>query len=363
MASLPFDPIEPTELGVAIRVRVWADQAVVPIDAGAIARAAAAPRLRGPALPVLGRGPRPIVRLVLLLVALAFAAGTLLLVPGLQPSPTPAPDPWVLSPPLGGREVMPGVTRIGTDVAGRRMHDARPPDDVGLRGVAFAPDGGAWVLDERELYRLGRAEGYPLPGGDTGAALGAAPDGSVWAVADGQVVAPGGDAWADVPAFPGTAHGIAVLPDGGVWAVSDAELLRLEGDRWIGVPVQGEIDWAAWNGGLAASSDGSLWLRTRPGEGLLRYDGDSWATIPFPAFPVQQTPAGRVGPDHWAVGADGVVWVYHINASTNGKCLARYADGGWSVFTDEIPGIANPASHPGYMAVAPDGRLWATAKR
>jgi hypothetical protein len=40
MPSVPFDAIDPIEVGLAARVRAWADQAVEPIDAAAIARSA-----------------------------------------------------------------------------------------------------------------------------------------------------------------------------------------------------------------------------------------------------------------------------------------------------------------------------------
>ena len=49
MTDAPFDVIDPIEARLAARVRGWADQAVEPVDAIAIARAAAsAPVLSGP---------------------------------------------------------------------------------------------------------------------------------------------------------------------------------------------------------------------------------------------------------------------------------------------------------------------------
>src|SRR5688572_17601249 len=140
MDSVPFDPIDPAEARIALRVRTWSDRAVQPIDAAAIARSAVAPGRRARALPALGRRAR--------LAALAITAGTLFLVAGSQPAPSPVPSPWAPSPALMGDEVLPGVLRLSEDAAGRDLRSGRTDS---MNGVAFTPDGGTWVLGATEL--------------------------------------------------------------------------------------------------------------------------------------------------------------------------------------------------------------------
>jgi hypothetical protein len=304
------------------------------------------------------------------LATLALLAGTLILVAGSQPSPSPFRS-WAPSPALDGAEVVPGVSRVTEDAAGRDLRD-RPLE--GMHRVAFTPDGGVWVLGVSELFRLGHDRAFPLPRGSN-AELDAGPDGTLWAIFDGQVASFRGGAWTMGPAFAGTARGLEVLPDGQVWASSDTVLARLDGERWITVPLPGDVEGidagmtypvaSSLDGGLATSADGSLWLRASSGDRLLRYDGTTWESIAFPTdFRVTL----------WAAGSDGVVWAYEDSgpwadsSRTSGGCgpsrkhrVARFADGSWTVMPDRIPGIWLDQCYVGYMAVAPDGRLWATA--
>jgi hypothetical protein len=373
MASAPFDPIDATEARIATRVRAWADQAVVPVDASAVARAASAPRpLTRSAVSVLGLGPGRAFRLAIALATLALLAATLILVAGSQPSPSPFRPPWAPSPALVGDEVVPGVSRVTEDAAGRDLR-GWPVD--GIHRVAFAPDGGIWVLRVGELFRLGRDGAFPLPRG-WNADLDAGPDGTLWAIFDGQVASFRGGAWTMGPAFAGAVRGLEVLPDGQVWASSDTALARLDGESWTTIPLPGDVEGidagetypgvASWlDGGLAASADGSLWLRTASGDRLLRYDGTAWESIAFPTdFRVTL----------WAAGGNGVVWAYEDSGlwadrpRTSGGCgpspkhrIARLADGSWTVMPERIPGISLDQCYVGYIAVAPDGRLWATA--
>jgi hypothetical protein len=263
------------------------------------------------------------------------------------------------------------VLRVSEDGTGR---DLRSGPVEGMHRVAFTPDGGIWVLGAAELFRLGHEGVFRLPGVSS-TELDAGPDGTLWAIIDGEVASFRSGAWTMAPAFPGEARGVAVLPDGAVWASTGTALAHLVDGRWATVPLPRgamTIDagtvagyGSSLDGGLVSSPDGSLWLRTRPGEQLLRYHGTGWETISFPAdFRVTL----------WAAGGDGVVWAYEDagpwadSSRTSGGCgptrkhrVARFADGSWTVMPDRVPGIWLDQCYVGYIAVAPDGRLWATA--
>jgi hypothetical protein len=96
MHDAPFDDMDPTEARLAERVHDWLDQAVVPIDAAAIARTAAAPRSRARTMSRLGMFS---MRLVTGVIVLALGAGALSLLaeqgpwttPGAVPSPSASP--------------------------------------------------------------------------------------------------------------------------------------------------------------------------------------------------------------------------------------------------------------------------------
>ena len=282
----------------------------------------------------------PALRLIALLAALAIAGATLVLVVG-QASPSPTPTPWAPSPPLAGDEVAPGVVRVREDGVGR---DLQPALVDGMHRVAFTPDGG--IGCEGPGSASGSAGwGVPPPGRLEGRA-GCGPGRDAWAVFGGEVASFRDGAWTMTPALPGTARGVEVLPDGQVWASTESALARLDGDRWTAVPVESDTDVvasgveapagvaSALDGGLASTLDGSLWLRARPGDRLVRYDGSSWESIPFAAgFRVTL----------WAVGGDGVAWAYEDSGPGCGSSprhrVARYEDGLWTVMPERIPGI------------------------
>ena len=90
MHDAPFDDMDPAEVRLAGRVHDWLDQAVVPIDPGAIARRAAVPRSR---VAVLSRGNRSWTRLAAGAAILALGLAGLLFVAGRSPSMVPAAPP------------------------------------------------------------------------------------------------------------------------------------------------------------------------------------------------------------------------------------------------------------------------------
>ena len=91
MRNAPFDAIDPMEARLAGRVHDWLDQAVVPIDAAAIARSASAPRARRG--PLSGTSPFFARRLLAGIAVLALGMSALLLVPGQAPSTAPGAMP------------------------------------------------------------------------------------------------------------------------------------------------------------------------------------------------------------------------------------------------------------------------------
>jgi hypothetical protein len=96
MSDTPLDDMDPAETRLAERVHGWLDRAVVPIDAAAIARRAAAPRSRAGTMSRLGALS---VRLVTGTMVLVLGAGALSLLagqgswttPGAAPSPSGSP--------------------------------------------------------------------------------------------------------------------------------------------------------------------------------------------------------------------------------------------------------------------------------
>jgi hypothetical protein len=102
MRDTPFGDMDPVEARLAKRVHDWLDQAVVPIDASAIARAAVAPRRRRFLMP---RTHGFAARVAVGAAVLAFGLGGLLLIPGRAPSTgpgaMPSPSPSVTSEPSG----------------------------------------------------------------------------------------------------------------------------------------------------------------------------------------------------------------------------------------------------------------------
>lgn len=97
MSNVPSDPIDPAEREIARRVGAFSDQAVQPIDAGEIARAAAvAARGSGVRGARLGRGRAPRLAWVLVAGVLVVAAGGAVIGAGglrglTGPAPTTAP--------------------------------------------------------------------------------------------------------------------------------------------------------------------------------------------------------------------------------------------------------------------------------
>lgn len=255
-----------------------------------------------------------------------------------------------------------------------------------VTAAAITPDGAAWFgfgnssadaagggvsrFDGREWqYYLGDANVQAL-------AIG--PDGTLWAGGGCGVWRLDGRDWqqvADCKQLKGNILDVAVESDGTVWVASGLALARFDGQSWTAYDrLVGSVStapapqggtggtlWAVgWEGtqgsGYVAQFDGSDWIKTldrslgslvvtpdgqvwgvADGEGLARFDGQSWTLL--------QTPVDFEGPVRTlAVAPDGALW-----ASGNDQ-IARFDEVAWTVYPS-TEGVQ-------VIAFAADGSLW-----
>lgn len=207
--------------------------------------------------------------------------------------------------------------------------------------VTLGPDGTPWFVRGTEMQHF---EGtvwttLTLPwssdGGDAGGFTVTA-DGTVW-VGQGDTLlwSYNGTSWTPHPdaAPEGQAGLVSAAPDGSLWAGTESELLHFDGESWtsLGLPS-----------GMPPSSpefapDGTIWLNVL--DGLLEYDGDTW-THHLAGTSIEGI----------TFGLDGTVWVASTDRgaySFNGNSWTRYttSDG---LASDMLTAVA----------VAPDGTVW-----
>lgn len=398
----------PREARVAARIRAWSDQAVEPIDALAIARAATAAgshdgliaRLRHATIADRGarasgyrRRSRPVLAPIALLVsllALALATTALLFAAGrpatllVGPSPTATDD---LLDRLVTEELEPGIYRV---VGDGTEHDLAP--DRIDRHVKAGPDGSVWLIDlpdasgARRFFRLGE------PGTHDGAPVVVSPDiaigrdGTVWTIGTGQVADAGrqagprllawtGGEWAihDPPAGY-RVNGVEVATDGSVLVTGfplDASgcpgrpvVWRVAPDAWHELPaLPAEVRSAGGGGWLATRPDGSLWLAVDgfasrtcdPHGGLFHFDGSAWTGV-------LEVPSGTGVETGWPVsGSTGATWLFATpDSSQQGRVLARHDADTWALFgaADGVPAIVGTNESRTAMGVGLDGTLY-----
>jgi len=284
----------------------------------------------------------------------------------------PASSPtatWAPPSELAIEELAPGVMKATLAGVGSIERSGSKHD------FTFDQHGDMWMLSPDGLRRVGDETSYPGPGStDAYWDLTSAPDGALWAVANGTVASFRDDVWTDAPEFPGKppASALEVLPDGTVWARSTTRLARLDGDTWTAYRITDEYGPISdstyiFPGDLAWTLDGSLWVttcydyhdddrglvRSKDRGGLVRFDGTAF----HPAAPPRPLDGCRVSP--LASGTDGELWAY---LAAELSTLARFDGTDWELSDDPvgIPRIHNPWMVVGFMVVAPDGRLWAT---
>lgn len=396
MADAPFDVIDPIEPRLADRVRSWADRAVEPIDAAAIAQAAAAtvPAHRQRRTRLMSTATR----LIVVTAIVSLGTGVLLLSTG-GPSPVPvaSPSPTPATPFAGWvtEEVEPGVVRVLSD----GIRDVSPAGDQDRHELAIGTDGSIWLsvtskVEARTeqtgtLVRLGDPAAYPVDGIPNSRDYGELdlrvdPDGSPRALTDAGLMHLDEDGWFIVDGSPKGPYDIAL--DGTVWQASkwpyrkEGGIVdiarRWTGSGWEAHPI--DVDLAAALGvdadviagvqvkGYSAAPDGSVWVGLAvqyhdpsPNEDgfghlLLRFDGETWSVI---------DPMG-IGSyfdmAHFDIGADGTAWVYLDTGDATDPHLARLSGGEWTVYDrdDGVTPIGIRGEVPGYLEVAPDGTAW-----
>ena len=287
----------------------------------------------------------------------------------------PAPDGRVWLGTLGG------VSRFDGETWQAWNRLSGLPDDA-ILDLAWG-DGAVWAVTPQGLARyapetdrwLAAAElagVWRVPGNVT---LAAAPDGTLWAAAEGAVRHLSGGAWRDVPlTLPHPAAGIraiAVAGDGRLWAAAyaNAETIPEAERHYLGVYDGGtwrwqRLDWPSGGGRAAVdwltfAPNGTLWLGTSAGlwtldtgaetaqparwpveareAAAVLFDGAGrgWtggrfqpALIPLDGgerLPIPLPQAGRVYA--LAQAADGAIWV-----GTDGGAARRRPDGNWELF-------------------------------
>ncbi len=173
-----------------------------------------------------------------------------------------------------------------------------------VHGLAITADGTVWTGEgDTMLWSYDGARWTPHPGvvpeGMAGL-VAAAPDGSLWAGMEQQLVRSDGEAWTTVPGPEGRDLGPAApsfSPDGALWLV-DVEaggLLTFGDGSWThhleGVSIED----------VAFAADGTVWAASSE-EGAFRFDGATWT---------RYTTADGLDSDFLmsvAVTPDGAVW-------------------------------------------------------
>jgi len=186
------------------------------------------------------------------------------------------------------------------------------------------------------------------------------------------------------PGTEGPIWDIEVAPDGTVWVAAFRGVARLHPARkeWIAVSV-GEDPEGLQIRAITAGADGSVWLATRLGDGVYRWDGVSWSLLSDWVNEVSLGTDGALwfatqeGASHWEETSgtwihysgpgwlyddavqrvlftpEGTIWFAHNEAMTRW----RPSDSDDKVDLWEIFGLGDPlATRKGIVSA--DGRLW-----
>ena len=181
--------------------------------------------------------------------------------------------------------------------------------------AALATDGAVWMATDSGLIRFHRGQEQVMADDISEGATVAGPEGSVWVVADGDVVNVGADGTRTGIGHPdGAGSGSLCLaaagPDGSVWVDTGCgnavpALARWDGATWTAIQAPEN----AWLMEMAVTDDGTTWAAFTgdgpedPASGIARLDQGSWVTYPgWPVSGLSAAPGGRVcalsDPDH-----------------------------------------------------------------
>ncbi len=207
--------------------------------------------------------------------------------------------------------------------------------------AAVGPDGSVWFASGSTVLHFDRDVWSTIeaPRIITGVAVTA--DGTVWA-SQGDTLLWSFDraTWVSHPAATpeGMAGLIAAAPDGSLWAGMEDQLVRYDGAAWTVVSGPDRPE-GLGPGAFDFSPDGDLWLTDIVLGGLLHYDGELW-TSHISGVPI----------DAVAFAPDGTVW-----ASSSDQGAFRYDGSTWTNYR-QADGLESDDLND--VAVTPGGDVW-----
>lgn len=149
---------------------------------------------------------------------------------------------------------------------------------------------------------------------------------------------------------------IAIGPDGNLWtSFGERQLARFDGSDWRvfeAPPSMQVVDTGhAWSASIDVAVDGTVWIGTSGGRGILTFDGTDWFH--------HMSANGLPFDSGWnvAIAPDGSIWAGSGGAfddpGTGG--IVRFDGSTWTTFTTSDGLQSNDAE----VAVGPDGTVWA----
>jgi ligand-binding sensor domain-containing protein len=218
-----------------------------------------------------------------------------------------------------------------------------------IQALGAAPDGSLWAANGGRIARYSHGS-WHAASYDPNQLLGDAtdfaftPDGATWVAFVFKLVRISGD---EVVVYDKMIHSVAVMPDGTLWGAGwegrqDSHFVaRFDGRDWLTYPVV-----PLFGGGLGmltAGRDGWLWGTSASGLLRLRPNGSErlqWDRYEF----LDGLPAAASS--RAAIGRDGTVWV------AAGSALAYFDGEAWHAAGRLGEGT------PSALAAGPDGSLW-----
>ena len=157
-------------------------------------------------------------------------------------------------------------------------------------------------------------------------------------------------------------HAVAVGLNGEAWASTDQGLTRFDGARWALVPHDSVPAGIVFNA-LAVAPNGDVWCGYKMEYGVVAFhpkgfpDGSHWTVHPFNGLPPLGPSTSAIGTDviRIKVDADGGVWVVGPAPSPRADIrmqVAHLSDQGWKVTDHATP------DWPSSIDVGADGQLW-----